>query len=216
MRKIAIMSLVLLFLMPFATMVCAEQTEESADEVKTFDVSAYENAPGYNYDKFDKEWSAYSAYVKEYSDAILVFGLKVAGDEKGTSMPPYIYVWVRKPNNTDCLYKITGIQILANDEVYSAKSILTGEADSDLILSSDEGKKLLEALAQANEISLKYIFSTGAITEEVSQADYAEIKELAQILIKNDPWSFINEDSSYGLDKDGWDSLIHSKWPIEN
>lgn len=208
MRKIALLLSILLGLFACFSGVYAEQATEAVEQ-KSFDFTVYENAENYSYDKFEKTWDIYAAYSKKYSDARVVFGLKVWGDTKSVRTPPYIYVWIREANNRDVKFKISGLQIIANDTVFSAKSIIIDESDSYMYLDSITGKALLNAIIEGDELAFKMLYSTGSLVEEITGYDYLSIKHLAQLIVDNDAWAYV-------LDSDGNDLTVYDKWIEKN
>lgn len=215
MKKIVILVSIVLCVLMVSSVAFAESTtgEAVTEETKAFDRTVYESSENYSYDKFDKTWSVYAAYSKKYSDAVIVFGLKVEGNKDSVQLPPYFYVWVRESNNQDTKWKITGLQIIANDLIFSAKEILVDDSSSILLLDSEKGKQLLSAITEGKELDFKVIFSTGSHIESITGDDYEEIKQLAKLIVENDAWAFVVDDK--GNDMSTYDKLIEKTYPIE-
>jgi hypothetical protein len=180
---------------------------------KAFDLSVYEAAKHYEYDKFDKRWDAYAAYYKEYSDATVVFGLKVGGNEHSITYPPFIYTWIREENNTDTKWAVTGIQLLVNGKVYSADKMVDNTTDSYILLDSDIGKDLLTEIIKGEELDFKLKYATGSHVETIIGDDYAEIKQLAQIILENNAWAYVLDGD--GDDMKVYDKIISERFPIK-
>ena len=181
-----------------------------ADTIK-YDISLYEDMPNYQYDKFDKNWSAFAPYLHQYSDATVVIGLKIGGNSNGIEMSPVIYGWVRDKDNTTTKYNVSGIQLLIGEAVYSAPMLGAG-TESIIMLSSTDGKELLKKLVEVDGISVKLKWATGSIVEEIEGEDFVEFKSFAQKCLDTNVWEFIN--GALG-DNDACDTLIDQMWPLE-
>lgn len=180
-------------------------------EVGKYDVSIYEDAPNYSYDKFEKTWMASSPYLHQYSDATVVIGLKIGGNANAVELPPALYAWVRDVNNTTNKYTVSGIQLLIGETVYSMPMLDAG-TEAIALLSSTVGKTLLEELVKVDGISVKLKWATGSIVEEIAEDDFTELKSMAQKCLDTDIWNFVN--GAVG-DKKACDELIEQLWPME-
>ena len=154
-----------------------------------FSISDYENAPNYDYDKFDKEWSCYGAYSKEYNDAYVVIGLECFGTANGVNCVE-LYCWVRDENNKNVLYDVQSIDILIGDMLYSFDDMYVDETSSWVLLGEDS-KPLIEAMASTDAADIRLSYKTGSLTYELSGNDYSTtLKPIAEILKKNNTIDF--------------------------
>ena len=187
--------------------------ESSLDITNTFDPTVYETAENYKYDKFDKTWSVYAVCGREYTNACIAFGLKVYGDSNRICQPPFIYMWIRDSTNTKPFYTITGLKILVGEVVYSASSLIESETQSTLYLDSKKGKELLTSMAEVDEISIKYLYSTGSYEDDIIGDDYKQIKALAKMIVTNNSWDYVIDDE--GNNKDYYDNLLKNNYPLK-
>lgn len=159
-------------------------------ETKTFSLSMVENLPGYEFDKMDKDWTAYAAYIKKFSDANVVFGIHLEGEKELIEFPPYFYCWVRNKSNSEVLYKITKVKLLIGDTLYSADALPLD--DSSLIVISENSKPVIEAIANCDEMLIRLIWNTASIDLELDKTDddFIEIRKFCKELIKKDIWSY--------------------------
>ena len=197
MKKLGIMLLILALLCSVA---CAE--EAGTDEPK-HDMKVFENLDCYDYDKFDKEWSCYGAFLKEYSDATIVLGLQIYGDNTGPTFVPEIYAWYRDADNINVQAKITGIDFLIEDVLYSFENVQKGDTSSYVFLGEKNGKELVKALANAKEISFRLNYASSSLSYDLDKEAYeaTQIKELAQAIVEFDIWSYIDDP-----DVSGWEA----------
>lgn len=157
------------------------------------DMSIFESMQNYAYDKFDKEWNCHGAYQKIYSDAKLVVGLQVDGNDNGPTFLPHLYAWIRKPDNTAALYNVNSIDILVGETLYSYPKWQLGEALSYVFLGEKNGKALVEAMAEADEISVRLNHSLGNVSIDITPEEYSTtLKPMARALVDFDIWSYID------------------------
>ncbi len=88
------------------------------------------------------------------------------------------------------------------------------ESQSNMYLDSKNGKALIAAIAEGNELELRILYDTGSFVEKATGDDYLKIKKLAQIIVENNAWEYIRE--SNGNDMLACDRIIEENWPIEN
>lgn len=169
------------------------------DPDKTFSYKALEKLDGYKYDKFTKTWSYYQAYIREYSDAIIVLGIQLDGEGNNLEYPPTLYAKILNPSGT-AMYIVKSVDILIDDTVYSYNKMLEGETESSVLL-GPSSIKLVEALAKANSASFKLTWSSGSISEDISKKEYATtLKAVCSTLIKQNVWHYVqNDDSTISL-----------------
>lgn len=197
MKRLSVMLLILTLLCGIA---CAE---EAISDPSKHDMKIFENLECYNYDKFDKEWSCYAAFLKEYSDATIVLGLQINGDNTGPTFVPHIYAWYRDADNINVQAKITGVDILIEDVLYSFNNMKKGDTLSYVYLGEKNGKELVKALAKAEEISFRLNYAASSVSYDLDKEAYeaTKIKELAQAIVEFDIWSYIDDP-----DVSGWEA----------
>lgn len=158
----------MLFLANFAF---AETTETD------FDYKVLSELDGYSYDKFEKRWDYYGAYLKEYSDATVVIGLQAWGDANSVDYVQ-VYAWIRDEDNKEVYSDVTQLMILADDQLITCKMRIL-EASSVTFIGADS-KEVLRLIGEAKELSFKLSFKTGSITLEPSAEDVAELVAAAK------------------------------------
>lgn len=205
MKRVVAMLAVVVMLAGMAGMSVAEE--------KKFDMTVYESASGYKYDKFEKTWEVSAKYIKKYSDANLVFGLAMVGTKTSISSPPYIWGWIRDVKNKTGLAAVINVDILIDDVLFSLDAVIGDEDSWSVPLDSVNGKAFLEKLMNAKEISLKYKMKTSSITVDLKEKDFEELKELAKVILGNDSWAYVMDDS--GRDATAYDAIINKRWPME-
>lgn len=205
MKRIVALLSVVVMLVGMSGMAVAEE--------RKFDQTVYENAPGYKYDKFDKRWEVSAKYIKKYSNANLVFGLAMVGTKTSISSPPYIFGWIRDVKNKTGLSAVKKVDILIDDVLFSLDAVIGDEDSWSALLDSVNGKVFLEKVMNAKEISLKYRTKTSSITVDLTEKDIKDFKELAKMILGNDSWAFVLDDS--GRDATAYDEIINKRWPME-
>ena len=142
----------------------------NASSLGAFNLSVYEKLPGYTYDKFDKTWSYYKAWSKEYSNAYVVIGLQAEGTSTGVNGVS-LYAWIRDASNYNVLRAITSIDILVGDTLYSC-SVYEGDTSSSTFL-GEKAKPMIEAMSKANSISIRLNTKTGSMKYDIEGTEYS-------------------------------------------
>ncbi len=144
---------------------------------------------GYNYDKFEKTWSWYKAYTREYSDATVVIGMEAWGEDGGPNpdyMEMYVKVLDEKGNK---LWTVESTEFLLNDDVYSYKSMLQGNDTSSVAL-GENGVLLMKAIAEndGSDVSVKITADDGkSITLNLGKDKFVKtLKEFCRVALKYD------------------------------
>ena len=182
------------------------------DATPQFDASLYERIPGYVYDKFNKDWNFCAFYLKQYSNATIVVGFNLAGDFERVYRLPRLYAYYRDADDSKIIEPITGIQILAGENVYTAEKMQDGGNYSYIDLDSRQGKALLRDMSEVNGISVKLINNLRNLTLEIEDGDYLTLKTTAQLLIENNPWPYVLDDD--GNDLSVWDDYVQTYYPL--
>lgn len=164
----------------------------SLAEEKTFDLSLVEKLPNYEYDKMEKKWRAYGAYLKKYSDATVVVGINISGDKNGCNVPD-LYCWIREANNRTTFADVLAIKILIDDELFTAKPFVD-TSESDVFL-GENGKKLVQAIAGSSEMMIRLGYGVNSIDLELNaEKDYADLKKLCKGLVETDVWAYVDDE----------------------
>lgn len=168
---------------------CAGEAQER------FDFTVFEGLDGYQYDKFEDTWSFFGAYLEEYSDARVIIGIQVSGNDEGISFAPYLYTRITGPTSSEPLYTVKAIDLIIDDTKYSYKKMLEGKSDSSVLL-GNEGKQLVEALADCESIAVKLTLEYNSITIDLDQKEVEKtLKAVCSELLKYDVWSYIDEET---------------------
>ena len=153
-----------------------------AETVTAFDYNVLKNLDGYSYDKFEKSWSYYGAYGKQYSDAYLVIGLDVGGtDTEVTGVA--LYAWIRDENNKEKYTDIKEIMILADDVLITCP-LLVMETSSTVYV-TEKSEEMLKHIADAKELMFKIITPTTSITIEPTAMETAELRTAARVMYEH-------------------------------
>lgn len=144
---------------------------------------------GYEYDKFEKTWSWYKAYVREYSDARVVIGMEAWGEDGGPN-PDYMELYVKVLDEKGKkLWTVESVDFLLNDDVYSYKSMLQGSDSSSVVL-GEKGALFMKAVAEndGSDVSVKITSDEGrSITLNLGKDKYTKtLKEFCRVALKYD------------------------------
>lgn len=158
--------------------------------------SYFEKLDGYKVDKFTKDWSYFQAWSHEYSDAYVVIGIHVQGDEK--QAPPLFYSWIRDEKNQDVLYEVVRLAFLIDDKFYLVYP--SAGSDSSGTFLTKEAKGFLEALSKANSVSVRLTGSRSGrnmdLDEDISGKEYnSTLKAAAKAILNSNIWEYV--DSSW-------------------
>lgn len=181
-----------------------------ANAAGTFDYqTVLGSRAGYEYDKFDKQWSYYRAASKTFSDAYVVLGMKVYGEEGGSN-PEYTSLYVKiLDTDGNARETITGIDFLIGDDMYSFESMLQDETDSSVVL-RNAGQCLIEAINNANiqDITVRINTKRYYYTYDASEFDdfSSTIKEFCRVFVKYNINTYYTDDDFYGM--------LESVWPL--
>ena len=148
---------------------------------------------GYEYDKFEKQWSWYKAYVREYSDAKVVIGMEAWGEDGGPN-PDYMELYVKVLDEKGKkLWTVESVEFLLNDDVYSYKSMFQGNDSSSVVLGED-GQLLMKAIAEndGSDVSAKITADDGRnITLNLSKDKFTKtLKEFCRVALKYDFYGY--------------------------
>lgn len=170
---------------------------------KPFDHTVLKNLTGYEYDKFEKSWSYYGAYSKEYSDAYVVIGLQASGSSNGEIVCE-LYAWVRDEDNYKPIKNIEGIMILADDTLIDCK-VIVGDSSSFCLFTS-ESEQALDLIGKAKTLTFRLVFDYGnAMTFEPTAAQSKEFQTVAKNIYKHHLVQYLNPE---------YENLFNTLYPI--
>lgn len=170
---------------------------EEATEQKKYDYSGFEKYSHYEYDKFDKCWTYYEFYEKDYSDAEIIIGMNIGGYPEGKSQvnTPMLYVKVTDKKENP-LYTVKKIDLLIDDVKYSYDKMLETSSQSTVFL-GNQGKELVEAIANSNSVSVKLTLEHSDVKFDLDQNQVdSSLKVIAKALIENNVWDYLLEVSN--------------------
>ncbi len=160
----------------------------------SFDYNKLQDLEGYKYDKFTKTWSYYEAYVKEYSDARIIIGLRVDGDASTISGPPMMYIKILD-NYGKLLYAASNVYYLIGDKLYQFEGLMEAD-DLAFCFLGTIGQEFISDLSSAAELSVKVEFEYKTITFDITSADLKKTLQLfAKTIVTNDMYSYIDDTS---------------------
>lgn len=188
MKRIISLLLVTIFLLSLAPYSFAASNE--------FDFkSVLGNRDGYEYDKFDKFWSFYKAYIESYSDAYVVIGMKAWGVDGGSALD-YTELYVKiLDRNGDTLHIPEAIDFLIGDDLYSYEEMLEGSSSSAVSLSQD-GLLLIQALADCDpsDVSVKIWWDGSYITIDLDSSQLkSTLVEFCRVYTKYNIWDYCDD-----------------------
>ena len=158
-----------------------------------FDYSVLENLKGYDYDKFDKSWSYYAAYDRVFSDADVIIGIKLFGEDGGNNLEEvdlYTKVVDKQGNK---LETVETMAFLIDDTLYSYENMPLEEGTmAGSVILYNSGYELIKALAEANTVSVKLNFySNQSMTIDLEPAQFeSTLKALCQNVVKYNIWDY--------------------------
>ena len=163
---------------------------------------------GYSYDKFDKYWTWYKAYSREYSDATVVVGLQAYG-ESGGSNPEYMTLYAKVMNKKgNKMMTVSALDFVLDDDVYSYKAMQEGDNSSSVML-GENGQLFLQALAdcEGTDAAVKITMNDGrSISLGMSKEKFTKtLKEFARVATKYDFWGYTS--AEWQLTADYYESL---------
>lgn len=193
MKKILTALLLLLFL---SSSICFAETP-------AFDHKVLSTLDGYSYDKFEKTWSYYGAYLKEYSDATVVIGVNASG-AVSTVNEVTIYAWIRDEYNKELYSVVEELMILADDHLITCSLLALDSSSATFV--TPTSNEALRIIGEAKEIAFKLTFKTGSITLEPSAEDIAEFVTAATTIYTHNLVSYQTDEETL--------SLVESMFPI--
>lgn len=163
-------------------------------EEQKFDYTVLEKLDGYSYDKFEKTWSYYGAYVKEYSDASLVIGIQVEGDKD--SVQAVIFYAKAVDNKNETYSMVKEVSVLADDTLITCKLMQTDGEQATLVLAPNADA--LQAIANAKEISFKVKMKAGNITLEPTMEELADLIAVIKTICE---YNILSYSTNFGYDR---------------
>lgn len=163
-------------------------------EEQKFDYTVLEKLDGYSYDKFEKTWSYYGAYVKEYSDASLVIGIQVEGDKD--SVQAVIFYAKAVDNKNETYSMVKEVSVLADDTLITCKLMQTDGEQATLVL--EPNADALQAIANAKEISFKVKMKAGNITLEPTMEELADLIAVIKTICE---YNILSYSTNFGYDR---------------
>lgn len=189
---------------PFA--MAEEPAEEKVSNIKPepigeFDYTVLQNFNGYNYDKFEKQWSYYAGYDKEYSDADILIAIKLFGEHGGNNLEEvdlYAKVIDKQGNN---IKTVQSLSFLIDDTMYSINKMPTPDGTmAGCTFLYDSGYELVKALADGKEVSIKLSYYDGGSTIlDLTYSDFADMQELCKNVVKYNIWDYYIQNFMLGV-----------------
>ena len=162
-------------------------------EVAQFDNKVLSELDGYSYDKFEKSWTYYGAYLMQYTDATVVIGVQASGNNEYLE-PVYIYAWVRDVNNVKVYSVVKKLMILADDTLITC-SMMEFDASSGAFITSSTNE-VLNIIGNAKEISFKVVLESGSVTLEPSAEEVKDFITAANVIYTNNIASYVQFDDA--------------------
>ena len=155
-----------------------------------------EDGVNFSYDKFDKQWEYYGAYVKKYSDATFVWGIQVVGERNSKSKISgiYVYSWVRDEYNRESIYKIESMKVLIGDKIFTLPMQVGENSSYVWIAREDADRQFLVELMSAKEVSIKLDLGSNTFSMDLPGEDIEDIKTVARDIIKFRMFDYCDEE----------------------
>lgn len=186
-----IISLLLVLVLIFTIIPCAFAE-------KKFDYKeVLGNRDGYSYDKFEKRWEYYRAYVEKYSDARVVIGIKAWGEDGGSNLDyTEMYVKVMDTNGKQ-LHEVESIDFLIGDDMYSYESMWQGDNCSSVVL-GEQGLLFIKAMAECEpeDVTIRIGLDSGSLTIDPKNSELKDtLRKFCRVYVKNNIWDYcVNTD----------------------
>lgn len=189
-----------------------ERVSNIHDEpIGEFDYSVLQNLSGYEYDKFDKYWSYQDAYDEAYSDADIIIGIALFGENGGNNLEEaklYTKVIDKKGEK---LMTVKSMDFLIDDVLYSYHDMPTEDGTmAGSVVLYDTGYELVKAFAEAKEVSVKLSFyGDKSISFDMDQTQFSQtLQEVCKNIIKYNIWDYYISNWLIGSLESTWDLTI--------
>ncbi len=186
MKKVLSLLLALVMILSFAP---------SAFAVKEFDYqTAFGRKDGFSYDKFSKTWSYYDAYVERYTDAYVIIGMTIWGEDGGSN-PDFTELYVKvldEKGRNDPAWTIKGITFSIDDTLYSYKTMYESDTASSIVL-GEKGQKLIKAFAYCDyhNAAVQIETNRGTVSFDMNSTELkTTLYELCNDYINKGVWDF--------------------------
>jgi len=183
-----------LLVIPIMAYGAGTNSEKDPEEIRAF----FENEPNYSYDKFEKSWNYFEGALKQYSDAVIVLGLKVGG-EASVVYPPQFYTYILDPTAKGArqyLYSISNVAVLIGETIYSFP-LFADELGESYTFIIEPYKEFLKVFSEADptEIAVK-LTGTGLdlIIEEFDDNTLEALQYGAGIMYDSNVWDYTADD----------------------
>lgn len=194
MKRIFLIIAIIVSLMVAGPVLAAESETETGgfDHEQLF--SQFEN---YKYDRFDKTWKCFDAALKVYSDANVVVGIELDGDDEKIDVSPIIYAFIEDTTSSNVdtngdrifLHEITKVQLLIDDVLYTFEPVFCSSSEA-FIYIYEEYREIIDALADANSVVMKLSWDGGSVETEFTADEFATLKEFAGYLRDINVWQY--------------------------
>lgn len=183
MKRILVLLAVLLMI---GTSICfAEEAQ--------FDPNVLAELDGYSYDRFEKSWSYYGAYLMQYTDATVVVGVKASGNKEYLE-PVYIYAWVRDASNMKVYSVVKELMILADDTLITIP-MMEFDASSGMFI-TPSSNEVLNIIGNAKQLAFKLVLDVGSVTLEPAASEVAEFTAVARNIYAHNIASYVRFDDA--------------------
>ena len=151
---------------------------------------------GYDYDKFDKHWSYYQAYVEHYNDGDVVIGISAWGVKGGSNLDDTeLYVKVLDTNG-EPMWTVESIAFLVGEDLYSYSSMSEGSTSSTVFIGKN-GQALIKALADCDpsDVAVKIESNKGSyLTIDLDAAELTRtLKEFCRVYSKYNMFDYSDD-----------------------
>ena len=172
MKKIVCSILILSLLLAASCAMGEVPTEVAVDEPVVFSRSLIEHMDGYEYDPFERSWRITATASVQSGRTQLRFILGAFGSEDHDDViSPMFFA---SGSST-----LTSTNILIGTDVYHFSNIYSGAAG----MLDRSGREFLQALCDADGISIRYTSSSGNTDVDFSAADLADVKAIARVIL---------------------------------
>lgn len=177
----------------------------TAEEGK-FDHTTLSKLEGYEYDKFDKEWTYSGSYIKKYSDASVRLRLIVYGDNENVVMVVLGTAAVKTDGESYSV--VNEVQFLTDDALVTCELMPVGGEQCAIITLSDI--EMLKIISEADSISIRIKMEAGTITLEPTNEELQEFIQAATTICEK---NLVEYSTNGGLDESAME-LVKANFPI--
>ena len=175
----------------------AAESATPEDPIPIFDhAGLLSNLEGYSYDKFDRNWKWYQAYVKNYTDATLIVGMQVLSSDNAEHINEAdFYIRFLDASQSAIYEPVTSVDFIIDDDVYSYKTMCV-LSDCSMVTLAKNGNLFIEALAFCNPetVEMRIGTNSSSYTVDIDPTDFMwTLKDMCRTYLELHMWDFVSD-----------------------